>query len=206
MSQDNLRSTSITLSYILRHGAEKEGITIDSGGWVWLSDLQKFGKLRHLTNKVLSQILERDAPPQGKGRFRVEKTDDGWRVRASQGHSITSVKEEKLLTVIDSAEFFPLVTHGTFYKAWNGIKSGGLDKMGRNHIHLAPGHPGDEGVYSARVETAEIIIEIDLDKAIKRGIPFYISDNRVILTPGPIPTSFFSRVYDSKTGKDLLID
>ena len=76
--------------------------------------------------------------------------------------------------------------------------------MSRNHIHLAPGHPGDDGVYSARVATAEIIIEIDLDKAIKGGIPFYISDNRVILTPGPIPTSFFSRVYDIKTGIDLL--
>ena len=182
MSHDYLRSTSIAMSYILRHGAAKEGIPIDDGGWVWLSDLQKFGKLRHLTDKLLSQILERDSPPQGKGRFSGEQIGESWRVRATQGHSITSVKEEKLLTVVDSAEPFPLVTHGTFYKAWNGIKSRGLDKMGRNHIHLAPGHPGDEGVYSARVKTAEIIIEIDLDRAIKHGIPFYISDNRVILT------------------------
>lgn len=41
------------------------------------------------------------------------------------------------------------ILHGTIPDAWNKIKeSGGLSRMKRNHIHLARGRPGVEGVGS----------------------------------------------------------
>ena len=32
---------SKALSWLLRHGAEKEGLVIESGGWIRLDDIQK---------------------------------------------------------------------------------------------------------------------------------------------------------------------
>jgi hypothetical protein len=77
----------------------------------------------------------------------------------------------------------------------------GLDRMSRNHIHFSPGHPGDPGVYSGRANTANIVIEIDLPACLAEGIPFYISDNRVVLSPGPIPSRLFKQAYKINTGE-----
>jgi 2'-phosphotransferase len=35
----------------------------------------------------------------------------------------------------------PVCIHGTYWKAWQLIKAGGLSKMKRNHIHFAMGMP-----------------------------------------------------------------
>jgi 2'-phosphotransferase len=82
--------------------------------------------------------------------------------------------------------------------------------MGRNHIHIAVGRPGVSGVlsgeyslctpdYSPKVSdgtvsecnyspgmraSSEILIHIDMEKAMGGGIKFYRSANNVILTPG----------------------
>lgn len=41
------------------------------------------------------------------------------------------------------------ILHGTSQEAWEKIKtSGGLDRMKRNHIHLAKGRPGSNSVIS----------------------------------------------------------
>ncbi len=77
---------------------------------------------------------------------------------------------------------FPVVIHGTFSKFWPLIKAEGLKRMTRNHIHFAPGMPKEEGVVSGMRGTCNIIIEIDLEAAMKDNIKFYISSNNVILT------------------------
>jgi 2'-phosphotransferase len=76
------------------------------------------------------------------------------------------------------------VVHGTFSKFWGLIKTEGLKRMTRNHIHFAPGRPKEEGVISGMRGTCDIIIQIDLAAAIKDGIDFFISTNNVILTEG----------------------
>ena len=55
--------------------------------------------------------------------------------------------------------------------------------MSRNHIHFTPKFPGME-VISGMRNTCDILIEIDVEKAIKNGIEFYQSKNEVILSRG----------------------
>lgn len=107
------------------------------------------------------------------------------------------VNTEDLLTKIEDPSLYPVVIHGTFTKFWGLIKPEGLKRMTRNHIHFAPGLPKEEGVISGMRGSCDVIIEIDMEQAIKDGIPFYISTNNVILTEGIdglLPAKYFKRV------------
>ena len=82
---------------------------------------------------------------------------------------------------------------------------GGLNKMGRNHIHFAIGLPDNSGVISGMRKSCEIVIEINMAKAMygEHTIPFYISNNNVILSEGiadgSLPTQYLRSVLDFKT-------
>ena len=89
----------------------------------------------------------------------------------------------------------------------------GIHRMNRNHIHLAQGFQQD-GVLSGTDILAElptmfslclgirrssrVLIYIDVQKAIDSGIPFFLSKNKVVLTPGNeagyLEPHFFHRV------------
>jgi len=66
-----------------------------------------------------------------------------YRIRANQGHSLAIASEDLLKPiVITDADCPQQAVHGTDPLAWNAIlKSGGLKKMGRQHIHFATGVP-----------------------------------------------------------------
>jgi 2'-phosphotransferase len=50
---------------------------------------------------------------------------------------------------------------------------------------MAIGMPGKKGVISGMRGSCEVVVEINIVKAIKEGkIPFSISENNVILSPG----------------------
>ena len=98
--------------------------------------------------------------------------------------------------------------HGTYHKSWGAIQaSGGLSRMSRNHIHLAAGLPGDSGVISGMRKSCEVVIWIDVAKAVAAGMRFFTSQNGVVLTPGDasglLPTQFFHSVVDRATGQQL---
>jgi hypothetical protein len=74
--------------------------------------------------------------------------------------------------------------------------------MNRNHIHFAQGLPGTKGVISGMRAAAEVLIYIDLPLALENDVPFSISTNGVVLSPGDpkspkpgfLPTKYFLRV------------
>ena len=74
--------------------------------------------------------------------------------------------------------------------------------MARNHIHFAIGMPDKKGVISGMRSSCEIVIEINLAKSMygEHKIPFYISNNNVILSEGlndgSLPPQYFRTVYD----------
>ena len=73
----------------------------------------------------------------------------------------------------------------------------GLSKMQRTHIHFAVGYPGDKNVMSGMRYSSDIMIEIDVPKAMKAKIKFHRSKNNVILSSGfdgIIPTMYFNKV------------
>ena len=163
-------------------------------------------------------------------------------IRATQGHSMKSVKAETLLEKLsltdDESKLPTTVVHGTFHTAWPGIlASGGLRCMGRNHVHFATGPslesilprqaegPGtdsttqglkdlglnDGHVISGMRRDAQVLIYVDLKKALAAGCPFWRSENNVILSEGMetdkkqedskiVPLEFASVVVERKHG------
>ncbi|KAJ5131022.1 uncharacterized protein N7515_007061 [Penicillium bovifimosum] len=129
-------------------------------------------------------------------------------IRATQGHSIKTVDAASLLeplSLSDEANIPDTVVHGTFHSTWPLIlQSGGLRCMGRNHIHFATG-PSLESVLALRNQDAQgtskmdkskvisgmrhdaqVLIYIDVRKALAAGVPFWRSENGVILSEGVV--------------------
>lgn len=131
-------------------------------------------------------------------------------IRATQGHSMKSVDAASFLeplSLSDESKLPTTVVHGTFHQAWPVIlRSGGLRCMGRNHVHFATG-PSREAmlaavqqrsasasqgeqtqdetpVISGMRQDAQVLIYIDLKKALAAGVPFWRSENGVILSEG----------------------
>lgn len=82
--EDPMVKQSKALSWILRHGAVKEGIPITSDGWVLLSDLFGMRKFQNLTMETLRFIVDGN----DKKRFELQEDGEESRIRAVQGHSI----------------------------------------------------------------------------------------------------------------------
>ncbi|MCJ1244173.1 hypothetical protein MMC30_001371 [Trapelia coarctata] len=135
------------ISYVLRHGAEKEGLRLDQNGYANCAELLNWRNLSSL--KVTFRELESIVATNDKKRFQlipVSSSDDdtdpsNYLIRASQGHSIPIDSAALLTPVLPTDPDFPSqVVHGTHMGAWKLIeKSGGLSKMGRQHVHFARG-------------------------------------------------------------------
>jgi 2'-phosphotransferase len=129
------------------------------------------------------------------------------------------------------------VVHGTYHGAWPLIlASGGLQAMNRAQVHFAIGPTIDEifpngrdappaklpatkqnqNVISGMRSDAEILIYVNLRKALQAGCPFYRSENGVILSEGMVsgdadqtagkfvPVEFFDLVVERKAGLGVL--
>eukprot|EP00941_MAST-03F_sp_MAST-3F-sp1_P005370 g5370.t1 len=193
------------LTKLLRHNAVRRGLKVREDGYVHLTDIQKLDGMQAATEDVIREIVAED----NKQRFGLREENVGEKkeskeekfellIRANQGHTMRCVKESALLTPITDSSAVPCCIHGTNSNAWKIIKSSGLSRMKRNHIHMAAGEPGTNGVISGMRRSCDVIIHIDVDAAMKDGISFYLSENNVILSPGPIPPQFFSKVIHRK--------
>ncbi|KAG7093546.1 hypothetical protein E1B28_007216 [Marasmius oreades] len=180
---------SKTISWLLRHGAEGNGLPIRSDGFVKVKDLLKTAELRELDFTTLEKVVEMDE----KQRFTISYEPhtgapgsssqlEHWWIRANQGHSLTSVVDLELKR-LKSPEDVPMAIHGTSAQAWKTIATEGLSRKSRNHIHLAQGLIKD-GIISGTRSGVRVLIYIDLEKAMSDGIKFYLSSNGVVLTEG----------------------
>ncbi|GEM07522.1 DUF1275 domain protein [Rhodotorula toruloides] len=197
---------SKTLSYILRHGAAKEGLKLREDGFVRVEELMKRPKLKGCDMATLERIVKDDA----KQRFsmRPEPTgengqDELW-IRANQGHSIKV--EDLELKKVEKAEDVPLMVHGTYYRLWPAIEKEGLKVMTRNHIHCAVGLAGETGVISGMRANCDLFIYLDVPKLLADGIPIFTSTNNVVLTAGAdgvVAPQYFAKVV-RKNGEVLV--
>ncbi|CAL8099146.1 unnamed protein product [Calicophoron daubneyi] len=186
------------LAWILRHGAPKVGLSYQYGGYLFLDDVLRLKEFAGITEKDVKEVVEGN----NKRRFELMTDEPTGRVmvRASQGHSVAIDGLD--LTEITDADQYPTVIHGTYFKNWEKIKREGLRRFSRNHIHFAPGELGDGDVISGMRESAEVLIYINLAKALADGYRFFISRNRVILTEGNeegcLPPKYFSAAYQRR--------
>ena len=202
MDLTNVRLSKF-MAWFLRHNLENSGITYDPGGWVKVSDLINYYNINYSSrNSITTVKIVLVVKNCVKQRFSIRGRGEGMEIRANQGHSVGNISNSCLLTKI--TEPLPVCVHGTTPEAWNLIKKSGLSRMARQHIHMATGIPGDKQVISGMRNTTRIVIYIDMSKAIRDGIPFYMSSNGVILSPGPIAVTYFGSVVDRRTGRSIV--
>ncbi|KAJ7132382.1 KptA family-domain-containing protein [Mycena epipterygia] len=191
------------LSYLLRHGAKSEGLPIRPDGYVNVGALLRHRSLRGIDFPMLENIVRDDK----KSRYHLlyepgTGTINSWWIRANQGHSMSDISLD--MKRISSAKEIPMAVHGTSMSAWKLISKQGLSRMSRNHIHMAQGVSGD--VISGMRSSSEVLIFIDVARALEADIKFYLSSNGVVLTPGNdigyIEPQFFLRVERVKIHAD----
>ena len=163
------------LSKHLRHRPERLGLEIAAGGWVNVDDLlaacaaHSFSVTRAELNEVVAN--------NDKQRFSFDES--GRRIRANQGHSIDV---DLQLTATDPP---PVLYHGTGRRAVDPILAGGLQKMGRHHVHLS------QDVETARKVGARhgrpAVLAVDAAGMAAAGLKFYLSANGVWLTESVSP-------------------
>ena len=121
-----------------------------------------------LTHEELMEIVDTN----NKRRFRV--SDDGRRIRASQGHTI------EVDLGYRPAEPPELLFHGTAEKNLPSIRAEGLDRMRRTHVHLSedPKTARDVGMRYGK----PVVLKVEARRMYEDGMAFFLADNGVWLT------------------------
>jgi len=177
MNKKQKMKVSKLLSFALRHNPDSIGIAMDDNGWVEVSNLLEC--LERDGKTISREELEEVAETNSKKRFAF--SDDGTKIRASQGHSV------KIDLNLDS-EFPPLILyHGTAYTSIPSIIEKGLIKGNRIHVHL-----------SSDIETAlnvgsrkgnPVILSVRAQNMHNDGYKFFKSANGVWLVDN-VPTRY----------------
>jgi putative RNA 2'-phosphotransferase len=158
------------LSLVLRHQPQKIGLTLDGNGWVGVNELLAACR----AHGIALTLAELQSVVCNNDKQRFAFSEDGARIRASQGHSVA-------VTLGDQpAAPPPVLYHGTTDRFLASILAQGLNRGKRHHVHL-----------SADVKTATmvgtrrgkpVVLEI-LSEAMQRdGFQFFQSANGVWLT------------------------
>lgn len=172
-----VRQTSKFLSLVLRHQPETIGITLDAQGWVAVDSL--LAQLNAHGHRVDRALLDHVVATNDKQRFAFSA--DGSQIRANQGHSIDVDLALQPLAPPDR------LYHGTVDEFLPLIRTGGLLKMSRQHVHL-----------SADLETAmkvggrrgkPVILQVRAGDLHAAGHAFFRSENGVWLTEH-VPVAF----------------
>jgi putative RNA 2'-phosphotransferase len=127
MTDKEIIRTSKFLSLVLRHEPQRVGITLDSAGWVSVVEL--LNAVNKSGVALTGEQLEHIVATSDKKRFAF--SDDGQRIRASQGHSLAVDLEYEPQTPPE------LLFHGTATRFLDSIRQRGLQKMGRHDVHLS---------------------------------------------------------------------
>ncbi|KAJ8282839.1 hypothetical protein COCON_G00053580 [Conger conger] len=194
---------SKSMSFALRHGAAQMGLDMSSDGFLFVEDLLSHHQFRSFSLEDVERVVANNDKQRFK--LRPHPEDGRLQIRANQGHTVQVAELELRAIQLDDPECPQEAVHGTYLQNWPSIRSQGLRRMKRTHIHLAPGLPGDGGVISGMRMNCDLVIYIDVRKALTDGIPFYWSENRVVLTPGDsggaLAPKYFTRAVKMKPSR-----
>ena len=175
MSQNQMNQNQIKLSkflsLVLRHQPEKVHLQLEPEGWLNIEQLiENAGRIgRKFDRDTLLEIVETN----DKKRFCI--SEDGLKIRASQGHSVKNVELGMKPTTPPQ-----ILYHGTVQNFLKSIRDSGLSKQNRNHVHLSADRATAETVGSRR--GIPVLLIVDAERMHQDGLPFYLSDNKVWLT------------------------
>ncbi|WP_207497042.1 RNA 2'-phosphotransferase [Aridibaculum aurantiacum] len=175
-----LKSTSKFLSLVLRHRPELIGLRLDEKGWAstaeLLEKLEASGKA--ITNELLAEMVATNA----KQRFAFN--EDKSMIRASQGHSIHVDLE--LAPVEPPVQLY----HGTAEQNLASILAHGLEKRGRQHVHLSAGI--STALQVGQRHGKPVVLVVDALQMHEQGFAFFLSENNVWLTDH-VPAEYLRR-------------
>lgn len=175
--KDQTVETSKFLSFVLRHEPEAIGIQLDEQGWVGVEELLAAAS-RH-GRKIDRNLLDRVVETNDKRRF--EFSEDGLRIRASQGHS---VNVDLGLAPVEPPD---LLYHGTTTRFLDSIRADGLTSGERQHVHLSP--DPETAVAVGRRHGKPVVLTVQAGRMYAAGHLFFLSANGVWLTDR-VPTEY----------------
>ncbi|WNI14951.1 RNA 2'-phosphotransferase [Actinacidiphila sp. ITFR-21] len=169
---DDKRAVRVSrfLSLVLRHRPESVGVALDEGGWVDVDVLIAAcaARGRGFSRAELDHVVATNS----KKRFAY--SEDGRRIRASQGHSVAV--ELGLPATAPPAVLY----HGTAAAALPRILREGLLPMARQDVHLSA-----DAATAVRVGSRHgrpVVLEVDAAGLAAAGHGFRVSANGVWLT------------------------
>lgn len=176
---------SKALSYVLRHDPASMGIVLDKQGWTSTEDLITAMGINGtaVTMANIEYIVENN----DKQRF--EFNEDRTKIRARQGHSV------KVDLGLKSERPPEKLYHGTVEDKVTGIKSYGLLKMSRHHVHLSADTETASKV-AGRRRSKSVIFEVNTAAMHADGIKFFKTENNVWLTDTVAPK--YLKIYAQK--------
>ncbi len=178
MSQKLLNETSKFLSYVLRHAPHSIGLHLDAEGWAELADLisgaAKEG--RSLDPATIEAVVS------NSDKKRFERSPDGQRIRAVQGHSTPEVSRQYPQKVPPQHLY-----HGTATRFLDSIEQQGLIAGKRHHVHLS--HEVETAIAVGQRYGKPVLLTIDALQMHEQGFRFYQAENGVWLTEH-VPMAF----------------
>ncbi len=177
MNEKQRTKTSKFLSLVLRHEPERIGLTLDAAGWAEVDAL--LTALRHHGHAITRAELEEVVATNEKKRFAF--SDDGRRIRASQGHSVEVELGYAPQTPPEQ------LYHGTATRFVSSILAEGLIKGERQHVHLSADRDTALKVGQRHGQPALFIVNAVRMQA--AGHAFFRSENGVWLTEH-VPVEF----------------
>lgn len=189
-----LGSKSKQLTWLLRHGAHEQGLSMNEAGWVPVDEILT---LLGFSYEELRKIVDADS----KQRFQMVHQS----IRACQGHSIFNkfVTRDALEASWSSYDEEDSIWHGTNVESVEQIAELGILPLQRTHVHCAPTRDSSIG---KRANVA-ILLEISPDKLRKSDLPIFIAPNGVVLVRHVPPSAiinFFPITKRAKIQRDRL--
>jgi putative RNA 2'-phosphotransferase len=189
------KQTSKLISYWLRHHPEDGNLQLDDFGWASVDELIKAlaTKGQVFTNAEIEELSK------SFDKVRWEFSDDGSKIRATHGHSIEVILDEKAVKPP------ALLYHGTSLNKVVAITQNGLLTMQRQFVHLSSDK--EIAMSVGKRHGQPILVEIDAKWLEEDGWIFYQTSDNVWLTTS-IPTKYLSikpwETVSDNERKDLL--
>lgn len=169
LNENQIRKISTFMSLVLRHKPQEIGLILDENGWISVEEF--IYQMNAYGNTITLEILKHIVETNDKKRFAFN--EDGTKIRASQGHSVSI--DLDLTPQIP----FDYLYHGTVNKFLESIKKEGLKKMSRQHVHLSKDKETAIKVGSRR--GIPVILIVNTKQMHEDGYKFYLSENGVWL-------------------------
>ncbi|KAL0955178.1 hypothetical protein HGRIS_004085 [Hohenbuehelia grisea] len=200
------------MAYLLRHG---NALPMREDGFVRVEDLLRHRDMQNSSFLDIERILKRDGKKsifelvQQPTHVEAPEGDPAlfgtWWIRAKENHSLPYVTGQ--LQRVFSPTELPVVVHGTTEGAWERISIEGISRMDRRYIQLGASVENAH-VVNGMQTSSEILIYIDIAKALSADILFYRTPDGTIVTEGNeagfLTPRFFQRVERVEVTKILV--